>query len=90
MKENNRLFPVTEDVFNQKILPVIEGNYIRKGRPPKVSHYRAFCGILYILRNGCPRRDLPPVYGHRHVIYDRFSRGNGRGLRAKVLSVLQE
>jgi transposase len=90
MKEKNRLFPVTEEVFNEKILPVIEGNYIRKGRPPKVSHCRAFCGILYILRNGCPRRDLPAVYGHRHVIYDRFSRGNERGLRAKVLSVLQK
>jgi transposase len=90
MKENNRLFPVTEEVFNQKILPVIEGNYIRKGRPPEVSHYRAFCGILYILRNGCPWRDLPAVYGHRHAIYGRFSRGNGRGLWAKVLSVLQK
>jgi hypothetical protein len=54
MKEKNRLFPITEEVFNEKILPVIEGNYIWKGRPPKVSHYRAFCGILYILRNGCP------------------------------------
>jgi transposase len=83
MKENKRLFPVTEEVFNEKILPVIEGNYIWKGRPPKVSHYRAFCGILYILRNGCPRRDLPAVYGHWHVIYDRFSRGNERGYGQK-------
>jgi transposase len=90
MKENNRLFPVTEEVFNRKILPVIEGNYIRKGRPPEVSHYLAFCGILYILRNGCPQRDLPAVYGHRHVICGRFSRGNERGLRTTVLSVLQK
>jgi transposase len=90
MKKNKRLFPVTEEVFNRKILPVIEGNYIRKGRPPEVSRYRAFCGILYILRNGCPQRDLPAVYGHRHVIYGRFSRGNGRGLWAKVLSVLEK
>jgi transposase len=88
MKENNRLFPITEEVFNQKILPVIEGNYIRKGRPPKVSHCRAFRGILYILGNGCPWRDLPAVYGHWHVICGRFSRGNERGLWAKVLSVL--
>jgi transposase len=77
-------------VFNLKILPVIEGNYIRKGRAPKVSCYIAFCGILYILRNGGPWRDLPPVYGPWHVIYDRFSRGNERELRAKVLLNLQK
>jgi transposase len=90
MKKNKRLFPITEEVFNRNILPVIEGNYIWKGRPPKVSHYRAFCRILYILRNGCPWRDLPAVYGYWLVIYDRFSRGNERGLRAKVLLILQK
>jgi transposase len=76
-------------LFNQKILPIIEGNYIWKGRPPKVSHYKAFCGILYILRTGCPWRDLPPEYGYWHVIYDRFSRGSERGLWAKILLSLQ-
>jgi hypothetical protein len=44
MKKNKRLFPITEEVFNEKILPVIDGNYIRKGRPPKVLHYKAFWG----------------------------------------------
>jgi transposase len=89
-EKNKRLFPITEEVFNEKILPVIEGNYIRKGHPPEVSHDKAFCGILYILITGCPRRDLHPVYGPWHVIYDRFSRGNERELWAKVLSVLQK
>jgi hypothetical protein len=58
MKENKRLYPISEELFNWKVLPVIEGNYIWKGRPPKVSHYTAFCGILYILRTGCPWREL--------------------------------
>jgi hypothetical protein len=46
MKENNRLFPITEEVFNQKILPIIEGNYIWKGRPPKyriTGHSAEYC-----------------------------------------------
>jgi hypothetical protein len=30
MKKNKRLFPITEEVFNRKILPIIEGNYIWK------------------------------------------------------------
>ena len=87
--KSKRLYPINEKVFNEVVLPVIEGNYIGKGRPPKVSHYKAFCGIMYILRTGCPWRDLPEEYGHWHVIYDRFSRGSERGLWAKVLLTLQ-
>jgi transposase len=89
MEENKRLYPVSEEVFKETVVPVIEGNYIRKGRPPTVPHYKAFCGILYALRTGCPWRDLPEEYGHWHVVYDRFSRGNERGLRAKVPMTLQ-
>ncbi|MDR2245386.1 MAG: transposase [Treponema sp.] len=90
MKENKRLYPISEKVFNRKVLPIIEGTYIWKGRPPKVSHYKVFCGILYILRTGCPWRDLPEEYGYWHVIYDRFSWGSKRGLWAKILIRLQE
>jgi transposase len=90
MEENKRLYPISEELFNQKVLPIIEADYIWKGRPPKVSHYQVFCAILYILRTGCPWRDLPEVYGYWHVIYDRFSRGSGSGLWAKVLLKLQE
>jgi transposase len=90
MEENKRLYPISEEVFNQKVLPVIEGAYIWKGRPPKVSHYQVFCGILYILRTGCPWRDLPGEYGYWHVIYDRFSWGSKRGLWAKILLSFQE
>jgi transposase len=87
---NKRLYPINGAVFNEAVLPVIEGNYIGKGRPPKVPHCKAFCGILYILRTGTPWRDLPEEYGHWHAVYDRFSRGGRRGLRAKVLPTLQE
>jgi hypothetical protein len=34
---NKRLYPISEAVFNEAVLPVIEGNYIGKGRPPKVQ-----------------------------------------------------
>ena len=89
MERNERLYPVSEEEFNEPVIPVIEGNNIGKGRRPKVPHYKAFCGIMYTLRTGCPWRDLPEEYGFWHVIYDRFSRGNARGLRAKVLTALQ-
>jgi transposase len=90
MKENERLYPISEGLFNEKVLPIIEANYIWKGRPPKVSHYMVFCAILYILRTGCPWRDLPEEYGYWHVIYDRFSRGSEGGLWGKILFNLQK
>jgi transposase len=90
MEETKRLYPISEEFFNQKILPIIEGAYIWKGRPPKVSHYKVFCAILYILRTGCPWRDLPAEYGYWHVIYDRFAWGSKRGLWLKILAVLQD
>jgi transposase len=88
MERNKRLYPISEELFNQKVLLVIEDDNIRKGRPPEVSCYQAFCGIRYIPGTGCSWRDLPEAYGYWQVIYDRFSRG--RGLWAKVLLRLQE
>jgi hypothetical protein len=41
---NKRLYPISKAVFNKAVLPVIEGNYIGKGRPPKAPHYKVFCG----------------------------------------------
>jgi hypothetical protein len=29
MEENERLYPISEEVFNRKILPVIEESYMR-------------------------------------------------------------
>jgi hypothetical protein len=33
---------------------------------------------------------LPEIYGYWHVIYERFSRGSGRGLWAKIPLKLKE
>jgi transposase len=90
MERNKRLYPIDEEQFNRLVVPIIEASYIGKGRPPEVTHYEAFCGILYILRTGVPWRDMPSEYGKWHTIYDRFNRGNERGLWNKVLVVLQQ
>jgi transposase len=59
MEKDKRLYPIDEEQCNRLVLPVIEGSYSGKGRPPKVSPYKGFCGIRYILRTGIPWRDLP-------------------------------
>ena len=46
---DTRLFPIPWEYFDQTIKPLIEGDYIWKGRPPTISHYHVFCAILYIL-----------------------------------------
>ena len=90
MSRDKRRYPLSEEQFNQEVLPIILASHRGKGRPPQVSHYQAFCGILYILRTGCPWRDLPEEYGYWHVVYDRFNRGSERGLWAKILLELQK
>jgi transposase len=87
---DTRLFPVTPVFFKEEILPVIEGQYIWKGRPPKISHFTVFCAILYVLRTGIPWRDLPPCYGNWHAVYLRFKRGSERGLWWSILARLQQ
>lgn len=87
---DQRFYPVTEDYFAATILPLIEGQYIWKGRPPRISHYQVFCAILYVLRTGTPWRDLPAIYGNWHSIYTRFNRGSERGLWWRVLIILQQ
>jgi transposase len=87
---DTRLYPVTPEFFRLTILPLIEGRYIWKGRPPKISHYQTFCAILYVLRTGVPWRDLPKCYGNWHSIYTRFARGSESGLWWHVLMTLQQ
>jgi transposase len=70
-----RLYPISLDFFNATILPLIEGSYIGKGRPPRISHSQVFCAILSVLRTGVPWRDLPVCYGQWHPLYLRFKRG---------------
>jgi transposase len=89
-EKDKRLYPISGEVFNQKVLSAIEKFYIWKGRSPKAPHYKVFCTILYILRTGCPWRDVPEAYSYWHMIYDRFSWGSGRGLWAKILLNLQK
>ena len=50
MERDKRLYPINEERFNELVLPIIEGSYIGKGRPPETSQYARFstsCGRAY-------------------------------------------
>ena len=87
---DKRIYAIAPQKFKELILPIIEGSYIWKGRPPIISHYKTFCAILYVLRTGIPWRDLPKCFGNWHSIYMRFQRGNEKGIWWKILLSLQQ
>ncbi|UCM86345.1 MAG: transposase [Rickettsia endosymbiont of Culicoides impunctatus] len=57
--------------------------------PTKVSHYKFFCGVLYVLRTGVPWRDLSSEYGNWHTIYTRYKRWSENGFFWHLLYQLQ-
>jgi hypothetical protein len=88
MEENKRLYPIDEEVFNRKVLAIIEKSYIRKGCPPKASRYKAFCGVLYIPGTGRPWRDLPSGYGYWRYTSGFHGEVNGDCGQREYLTVL--
>jgi transposase len=45
--------------------------------------------VLWVLRTGCPWRDLPPELGNWHTTYTRFSRWNRTGVWARLLTAVR-
>lgn len=85
------MYSITEEKFNKKILPIIE-KYTKPlgGRPPKISHYKCFSAMLYMLRVSMPWRDCPREYGSWHTIYTRFKRWSQNGLLWNILYELKQ
>ena len=80
-KQDKRLYPIPEEVFNEKILPIIlRHTNVSGGRPPKISHYVCLCAMLKMLSISVPWRDCPKEYGPWHTIYMRFKRWSQNGI----------
>lgn len=86
----SRYYPVSLEVFSCLIEPLIKQFHNRSGRPTRVSHYKFFCGALYVLRTGVSWRDLPATFGPWHTIYTRFKRWSENGLFWHILYALQQ
>lgn len=57
------------------------------GRPPKDDRGMV-TAMWYVLRTGCPWRDVPPVFGPWSSIYTRWRRWCAAGLWAKLFACL--
>jgi transposase len=51
----------------------------RRGPKPK-NNRQILNGMFYILRTGCPWRDLPERYGPYTTVYNRFNRWRKAGI----------
>jgi transposase len=56
------------------------------GRPGarRVDDRRVISGILHVLKSGCRWRDLPPSYGPRTTLYNRYNRWARQGVWKRV------
>lgn len=89
---DRRYFPVSLEVFNREILPIIESETkISGGRPPKIDHYTCFCAMLKMVSVSLPWRDLPAQYNAPwHTVYTRFKRWSENGIFWRILYELKQ
>lgn len=67
------------------IQPMLPGGVRGKAR---VDDRKVLNGIFYVLRTGCPWRDLPERYGPYTTVYNRFNRWAKRGIWDKIFKAL--
>lgn len=56
---------------------------------PRVDDRRVLNGIFWVLRTGAPWEDMPPRYGPRTTVYNRFNRWRKAGVWARILEHIQ-
>ncbi len=77
-------FDLTDEEF-ALLQPMLPTDVRGKAR---VDDRRVLNGIFYVLRTGCPWRDLPERYGPYTTVYNRFNRWSERGIFQKMFKVL--
>ena len=56
----------------------------------RVDDRRVLNGIFFILRTGCPWRDLPERYGPYTTVYNRYNRWAKAGVWLRIFEILAE
>jgi transposase len=59
----------------------------RRGPKPK-NNRQILNGMFFILRSGCPWRDLPERYGPYTTVYNRFNRWRKAGIWDKLMDTI--
>ena len=59
----------------------------RRGPKPR-NNRQILNGMFYILRTGCPWRDLPERYGPYTTVYNRFNRWRKAGIWDRMMDAI--
>jgi len=69
---------------------VSKAKHSSAGAPADMTERNFIEAVLYLIRTGCPWRDLPEEFGYWHAVYMRFRRWEERGVWARLWSLIQE
>src|SRR3954454_9051136 len=79
---------LTDDQW-ARIAPLIIGRPDQKGSTGRDN--RIFVeGVLWIVRTGAPRRDLPKVFGEWNSVFRRFSRWSENGVWRRIFDAMSD
>jgi len=80
-------------LFSDEQFALIEPFFPKPRKPPTIPLRRCFDAICYVLKTGCPWRQLPYDYrvkdGDWHTIYMRYKRWSESGLLGRILRTLE-
>lgn len=79
---------LTDKIWNSMEPKVIEarGNM---GAPPRQDLREFLEAVFYLLRTGCPWRDLPEEFGRWHSVYMRFRRWEEAKVWERLFDLMQ-
>jgi transposase len=66
-----------------------EAKHSAAGAPAALKDRDFLEAVLYLIRVGCPWRDLPAELGYWHAVYMRFRRWEARGVWQRLWHQLQ-
>ena len=80
---------ITDAVWEQMERALAEAKHSQAGAPPELSDREFLEAVLYVIRTGCPWRDLPEELGYWHAVYMRFRRWEDRAVWSNLWKALQ-
>jgi len=81
---DDHLFWLTEEQF-ARLEPHLPSDTRGKAR---VDDRRVISGIVHVLKSGCRWVDVPPAYGPRKTLYNRFVRWTDKGIWENIFHAL--
>lgn len=85
-KQSHRRHEISDQIW-KNLSRHVPGSVGKVGRP--ATDNRLFINaVLWVLRTGSPRRDLPPDYGSWNTVHRRFCRWRDKGVWEKLLETV--